>query len=302
MEIRQLRYFVKAAETLHFTDSATALFVTQSTLSQQIKQLEEELGILLFERIGKRVRLTEAGYIFLHHARQILSGVEKGKQAIADLNEVLTGDLKIGVTFALTSLLIATLNPFSLHYPGIRIFVEYGTSEDLEKKLRLSELDIVLAFHENENDQDLVMQLLFTAQMVLVVSKKNALAQLKKVQLRELDQMALILPGKGFSTRNFLDDIFRRYHIHPSIKMELNDIHSLLQLVDTGNWATILTEKSLIGWKNLAAITINGKAMLRKSFIMWTKNAYQKKAATLFVLELQKIIAEMPPVNASGEE
>lgn len=293
MELRQLKYFIKAAETLHFTDSASALFITQSTLSQQIKQLEEELGMLLFERIGKRVRLTEAGNVFLTHARQTLLEVEKGRQAIADLNEVLAGELKIGVTFALTSILIATLKPFSLHYPGIMIFVEYGTSEELEKKLRLSELDIVLAFHDNENDKDLEMQLLFTAQMVLVVSGKNDLANMKKVQLNDLDGRALILPGKGFSTRNFLDDIFHKHNIHPVIKMELNDIHSLLQLVDTGNWITILSEKSLLGWENLVAIPIDNKAMNRKSFLMWTKGTYQKKAATLFISELQKIISEV---------
>jgi LysR family cyn operon transcriptional activator len=72
MEIRQLQYFVKAAETMNFTEAASAVFITQSTLSQQIKQLEDELGMLLFDRIGRHVRITEAGHIFLTHARKIL--------------------------------------------------------------------------------------------------------------------------------------------------------------------------------------------------------------------------------------
>src|SRR6478735_515380 len=118
MELRQLNYFVKAAEHLHFTEAAAESFVTQSTLSQQIKQLEEELGVLLFDRIGKQVRLTEAGNVFLIHARQVLLEVQKGKQAIAELNNMVTGELRIGVTYAFTSLLIPALLPFSQKYPG----------------------------------------------------------------------------------------------------------------------------------------------------------------------------------------
>jgi len=98
MELRQLQYFVKAAETMNFTEAASAVFITQSTLSQQIKQLEEELGMLLFDRIGKHVRITEAGHVFLTHAQKILREVQKGKQAISELNNAATGELNIGVS------------------------------------------------------------------------------------------------------------------------------------------------------------------------------------------------------------
>ena len=112
MELRQLLYFVKAAETLHFTEAAEAVFITQSTLSQQIKQLETELGMLLFDRVGKHVRLTEAGRVFLQHARKILAETDKARQAITDLNNLVTGDLKIGITYAFSSLILPALSPF----------------------------------------------------------------------------------------------------------------------------------------------------------------------------------------------
>ena len=72
MELRQLKYFTRSAEMLNFTEAAKSLFISQSTLSQQIKQLEDELEILLFDRIGKTVRLTEAGKLFLPYARQAI--------------------------------------------------------------------------------------------------------------------------------------------------------------------------------------------------------------------------------------
>lgn len=133
MELRQLQYFVKAAETMNFTEAAAAVFITQSTLSQQIKQLEEELGLLLFDRIGKHVRITEAGHIFLTHARKILNDVQRSKQAISELQNATIGELNIGVSYAFTSLLLPALAPFSTKYPGIKIFITYGSPEELEK-------------------------------------------------------------------------------------------------------------------------------------------------------------------------
>jgi LysR family cyn operon transcriptional activator len=292
MELRQLNYFVKAAETLHFTEAAEAVFITQSTLSQQIKQLEEELGVLLFDRIGKQVRLTEAGNVFLIHARQVLLEVQKGKQAIAELNNMVTGELRIGVTYAFTSLLIPALLPFSEKYPGIKLYIEYGTPEELDRKLHLSQLDLVLAFHDPADNAGLVMQPLLTSTITLVVSKKHPMAQLKKISLKELGRIELILPGKGFSSRDFLDEIFRKQKITPNIRIELNDVHSLLSLVEEGNWATILNEKALIGWKTLVSIPITGRELKRQSFILWQKGAYRKKSAIQFIDELMKAMAK----------
>ncbi|QEM13836.1 LysR substrate-binding domain-containing protein [Mucilaginibacter rubeus] len=290
MELRQLQYFVKAAETMNFTEAAAAVFITQSTLSQQIKQLEEELGMLLFDRIGKHVRITEAGHIFLTHARKILNDVQRSKQAISELQNATTGELNLGVSYAFTSLLLPALAPFSTKYPGIKIFITYGSPEELEKKLRLAELDMILAFHNESDDEDLEMQELFSSSVVMVVSKNNPLAQLKKISLEELARLDLILPGKGFSSRDFINDLFNRKKIVPNIKIELNDVHSLLALVENGQWATILNEKAIIGWNKVTAIPIESKEIKRQSYILWQKGVYRKRAAILFIEELMRVM------------
>lgn len=290
MEIRQINYFIKAAEMLHFTDAAAACFVTQSTLSQQIKQLEEELGTLLFDRVGKQVRLTEAGDVFLIHARQIIFDVKKSRQAILELNNLVIGDLKIGVTYAFSSMLLPALAPFSYKYPGIKIVVEYGTAGELEHKLKQGELDVILAFHDqSDNDnQSLEMEHLFSSRIMMVVSKKHPLAALKKISLVELAKVELILPSKGFSSRDLLDELFRKGRLSPLIKIEMNDVHSLLSMVEEGNWATIINEKAIITWENLVAIPISGKEYYKQAFILWQKGGYRKKSATLFVAELTR--------------
>ena len=288
MEIRQINYFIKAAELLHFTDAAAACFVTQSTLSQQIKQLEDELGMLLFDRVGKHVRLTEAGGVFLTHARQIALDVKKSRQAIGELNNLVTGDLKIGVTYAFSCMLLPALPPFSAQYPGIKIVVEYGTAGELEHKLKQAELDVILAFHDQtDNDHaSLEMEHLFSSRISMVLSKKHPLAGLQKISLADLAKVELILPSKGFSSRDLLDGLFSKRKLSPLIKIEMNDVHSLLSMVDEGNWATIINEKAILLWEDLRAIPIAGKEYYKQAFILWQKGVYRKKSATLFVDEL----------------
>lgn len=292
MEIRQINYFIKAAEMLHFTEAAAACFVTQSTLSQQIKQLEEELGMLLFDRVGKHVRLTEAGNIFLIHARQIVLDIKKSKQAILELNNLVIGDLKIGVTYAFSAMLLPALAPFSSKYPGIKIVVEYGTAGELEYKLKQAELDVILAFHDqtDTDNANLKMEHLFSSRIMMVVSRKHPLAGIKKISLAELSKVELILPSKGFSSRDLLDELFRKSGLSPLIKIEMNDVHSLLSMLDEGNWATIINEKAIITWEELVAIPISGKEYYKQAFILWQKDVYRKKSATLFVDELIKTL------------
>lgn len=215
MEVRQLAYFVKAAETLHFTKAASAIYVTQSTLSQQIKQLENELGMLLFDRIGKHVVLTEAGTLFLAHARRILSEIDKARQAITDLNTAVTGELKIGTTYAFSSLLLPVLSTFTKQYPGIKVLIDYDAPGALEKKLRLSELDFILSFHNHPGDSDLESQPLFTSRIVMVVAKNHALAATPKITLKEIGRLNLVLPGRGFISRDFLEELFLQNGIAP---------------------------------------------------------------------------------------
>ena len=113
MELRQLKYFKEACERQNFSEAARVLHISQSTLSQQIKQLEDELDVLLFDRIGKRIVPTEAGQAFLPYAVRAIHDAEDGRQIIRDLKGIETGVLRIGVTYSMSPLLIAALELFS---------------------------------------------------------------------------------------------------------------------------------------------------------------------------------------------
>ncbi|MGQ7946158.1 LysR substrate-binding domain-containing protein [Flavobacterium sp. WC2509] len=290
MEIYQLQYFIKTAEVLHFTKAAELSFVTQSGLSQQIKKLEEELGMPLFIRIGKKVQLTEAGAVFLIHAKQIIENVENGKQAIEDLNQMIGGELRIGVTYIFGLLVLPVVNSFAKTYPNLKIVVEYGTTEPLEQKLLNNELDLVLVISSNEIKLPFEKIPLFTSKLVMAVSKKHPLADLDKIPFKKIEDVPLILPVRGFNSREFLDELFLKNNMKPKVSIELNAVHALLRLVADSDWATIVTEKALKDWDNLKAIQITGVKTQRDSFILTIQGAYQKKAVKLFIEEFRKSI------------
>lgn len=296
MELRQLIYFIQAAERLNFTEAAAALYISQSTLSQQIRQLEEELHIPLFNRVGKRVYLTDAGNMFLPYARQTLHDSENGRNILNDLVNLKTGTLRIGVTYGLTTLLTRTLPAFSAAYPAIKLDIEFGTSDGLLEKLAQVKLDFVLSFVPLQQNEIFTSSPLFKSQLSLVVHASHEWAGKKRIALTQLANLPLILPVTGFSIRSFLDKILLEQNIVPAIQMEMNDIHALLQLVKTGNWCTVLLKASLAGQASLKAIPFTGKAMSRQATVTWPTASYRKKAATRLAGLLLQYATEMDKV------
>lgn len=281
MEIRQLRYFVTSAELLNFTEAAEACYVTQGTLSQQLKQLETELGVLLFDRIGKCVYLTDAGNLFLPYARQTIAESEGGRQILEDFKELKTGEIRIGTTYALTNRLGSAIIAFTERYPQINILVTFGTSEELMAKLANAELDFVLAFGAGGAKDHFQSYPLFESRLALIMSNTHDLADKDYITISQIKDVPLALPAKGFNTRTFIDSIFTKEHLAPTIKIELNDIPTLLNLIKTGRWCTILTLASVADQKGLTAVPFRGKHMTRTACISWPKNIYRKKAAVI---------------------
>jgi LysR family cyn operon transcriptional activator len=288
MELRQLRYFVRSAELLNFTEAAHTLYISQSTLSQQIKQLEDELGMPLFDRIGKRVRLTEAGNLFLPYARQTIADSESGRFVINDLMGIKTGELHIGATYGLSALLTPVLIQFSALYPDVKIIVEFGTSEDLLDKLKSTRVDFLLSFLELQDNDMFISQRLYESPLTLVVHPSNPVADKKSISMKDLKDIPLVLPAKGFRTRHFLNEELAKNNIQPNIKMELNDINTLLQLVETGNWCTIMTVAAAKGRQTLKTIPIKGLNIISQASITWPKESYRKKAALVFTEMIRK--------------
>lgn len=288
MELRQLRYFLKAKELLNFTEAATALNISQSTLSQQIKQLEDELNVPLFNRIGKRITLTEAGHLFSEYALQSINRANEGLLLLRDLKNLNTGKITVGVIYSMRILFARILIRFASQYPNIKIQVVFGTTKDLLERLNLHHFDFILTFHDEPLELHLKYQTLLKANMVLVTAKNSSLAQKTGISLREVAELPLALPFSGKNSIQFFEESFGQNNLVPNVCMEINDIPTLFEIVKTGHWHTILSDTS-VNDPDVTAIPIDGKNMRRTIMIISLREAYEKKAVT----KLYKMLAEI---------
>lgn len=288
MELRQLRYFLKAKELLNFTEAANVLNISQSTLSQQIKQLEDELNVPLFNRIGKRITLTEAGKLFAEYALQSINRANEGLLLLQDLKNLNTGKITVGVIYSMRILFAKTLIEFAKQYPGIKIQVVFGTTKDLLEKLNQHQFDFILSFHEKTKEPHLNYQPLLSSNMVLVTAKKSELAKKSSISLNEVAELPLALPFSGFSTIQFFEESFSQKNLTPNICMEINDIPTLFEIVKTGHWHTILSDTS-VNDPEVVGIPIEGKNMKRTIMIISLKEAYEKKSVKKLCELLTKV-------------
>ena len=293
MELRQLKYFVKSAEYLNFSVAAKHLYITQSTLSQQIKQLEFELGFELFLRNSRHISLTEAGEEFLPFARKTIDDAEDAVQRLHDLQHVKVGTLRVGVTYSLSTVLTEGVISFMKEFPGIKLEIYYKTVDELLALLRDRELDFILSYKPLCDAPDINSMTLFENSLAVVVCKEHPLASRDKIKLQELEGRQLILPAKGLQARMMLDRLMEQKEVHFASKLELNETNILLQLVSTGNLATILSTSAVFGKTRFKAIPLDEPGNVMEASLLSLKGTYQKAAAKEFV----KILLETEAVK-----
>ena len=277
MELRQLRYFLKVAETLNFSEAAKALFVTQSTLSQQIRQLEGELGAPVFARSSHKVTLTEAGEAILESARLSLQQAELCAEKIKDLGHLTAGTLNIGVTYSFSPILTETILSFMKMYPRVKLNIFYKPMNELMMMLREGIVDFTLAFKPTVPVDGVESHILFQNTLSAIVGSCHPLAAREKVTLRELEQYDMALPAKGLQARNTLDSISETHHRF-RIRAELNEVNILLKLIRESMLVTILAEATIHNETGVKAIPIDHPASEMAGCVHTLKNAYRKKS------------------------
>ena len=283
MELRQLKYFITSADMLNFTEAARQCFITQSTLSQQIKQLETELGVQLFERIGKRVFLTETGRDFLPYARQTVADADYGVQRIKDIEDLKTGRLCIGTTFGLSALITDAIARFSEQYPEIHLEVMFLKQDELIEAVRERKVDFALTFEMMEKDDLLTEQPVKTYHLCAIVSDQNPLAQQATVSLRQLADYNICTPARGMNARRMFDSLTNKKGIELQPKLEINEIHTLLHLVRTGRWVAILVDSITHGEEGLCAVPLREAALPMPVVWLYPKDMYIRKAMQKFM-------------------
>lgn len=283
MLARHIQYFLAVAHHEGFTKAAAALHVSQPALSQQVRQLEESLGAQLFDRSGRKTRLTDAGEVYLRYAQRAAQELQEGKRAIHDVGDLSRGTLRIAVTPTFTTYLVGPLvEAFHGRYPNITLTVRELAQEHMEQQLLADALDVGIAF-DQAHGQDIDALPLLVETLALVVGRQHPLANERAIGLEALNAESLILLSAEFATREQIDRYCNQHGIHPRVVMEANVIGALIEVVRRTELSTLLPAAIARAHPDLVAIELGPQRLQRTAVLMQRKGGYQSAAARVFV-------------------
>lgn len=286
MELRHLRYFSAVADALHFGRAARRIHVSQPTLSQQIRQLEEELGTPLFERAKSGVRLTQAGELFRTYASRALEDVDAGKVAVGALRGLTTGALRVGYPPSMRGVVVPALAAVLRRHPGLALSAEEAVVRRVERRLADGKLDVGLAYSPARLP-DLDAEAVFDSRLELVVAKGHALAGADSVGARQLADEPVALLSRGLRVRARVDAWFAAMRIAPHIALESNAVGTVLAIVRAGLAVTVLPEPRLSEAEKLVVKRLSPAPRSELAALLWRKGAPRTPAAELFAAEVR---------------
>lgn len=291
IELRHLRYFLAVAETSNFTRAAERLKVSQSAVSQQIKELEQSLGAALFDRLGKTVRLTHAGTTFRANAEMVLRKLDEAFAVAHAAEGVPSGHLHIGaIPVVCLPWIPEALERFGEAYPGVTVSVHERSSDEVETEVEAGRLDFgvgVLTY----TSRSVAYHRITSVDVGLLVPSRHPLAERQSVPVEELDGARLVLLPEEFQLREMVEDSFRQARCRPRVAFELNDIDVLLGVVARTGVPTLLPSIVLQGRKalGLRAVPLVGESLRLDLGFMWPVGAQHGKAAVALAEQITAV-------------
>jgi LysR family transcriptional regulator, cyn operon transcriptional activator len=291
MELRHLRYFVALAEQLNFTAAAEKVHVTQSTLSHQIRQLEDELGRPLFERGARKVTMTVTGEAFLERARNALREVDEGIWTVRMAAEEMTGVVRIGTTHTFNMRIIPRcISMFLETYPSVRVEVLEMSGDDIASALAKGDLDIGVAYRPQSTPR-LRFESLYTEEMMLAVGVRHPFAKRRFVRMAELHLQKIVVLPSAFSTRALLEECFRMANATPVVVAEMNAIAPMIELVSFTDIAAIVSEHATLR-QDVRMIPLESPTPTRAPGLLWRTGDSRSHAARALASIIRSVSSE----------
>ena len=288
MLVRPLRYLKAVADHGSFTRAAAALHVSQPALSQQIRELEERMGVQLLDRSGRTVRPTDVGEAYLRHVQRALDELEVGGRAIRDVQDLSSGALRLGFTPLFAIYLLGPLiRRYRDRFPGIVLTITEMAQEEMELALGADALDLGLAFSD-VLAEDVEWLPLHTEKMSLIVGQGHPAANSD----REMDTAALAaeplaLLGPTFATRAMVDRYLRSVGVHPYVAVEANSIAAIVEMVRRAGLATILPEVVAQEQMGLCVVRLAPAIDSLRVALLQRRGGYRSAASRAFVAVAQ---------------
>jgi DNA-binding transcriptional LysR family regulator len=296
--LQQLRILKAVATEKNFTKAAEVLYLSQPSLSKQIKTLEKNLDVLLINRENNKISLTENGKVFLQYSERILALCEESCRALIDLKNGERGNLTVGASQTIgTYLMPRVLALFAQTYPQIDLTVQVNSTRIIAKNVLNREIDIAVVGGEipNELNKNLKLEHFVEDEFSLIVSKSHPFARKKIITKEDLYHLNFITLNSNSTIRKFIDNILTQNQIETKqlkIIMQLNSIEGIKTAVSLGLGAAFVSSSAIekeIELKTIEILKIKNIRITRMLSIITNPECYKTKAFEFFYNELSRL-------------
>jgi DNA-binding transcriptional LysR family regulator len=298
MELRQLRYLVALAEEGNFTRAAAHAHIAQPAMSQQIRRLEDELGLAVVERTTRRVSLTEAGELLVVRARRILAELDAARTELEALRGIQSGHVTIGAMHTMSPVdLSLPLAVFAERHPGVRFTIREQSSEEMAEMLRVDEIDLAfLSVTERVEAHGLGLRQLVSEELVVLLPPGHRLSDRSQVRMAELAGEPFISFRQGARLRELLVAAGRAAAFEPEVTLESNESRRVRRLVSRGLGVAILPRSDAVGpGAKVCVATLTEPELQRDITLAWREDRRLTPAAAEFLEIAREMFEQAAP-------
>lgn len=272
MTIRDMEIFVAVAEAGHMGIAAKNLYISQPTVSHAISQIEEEYHVKLFERLSKKLYITEAGQKFLQYARHILANFSEMEHYLRHASGQIC--IRVGASLTVGSFFLSdVISKYEKENPQISIRVYIDNSKNIIQKISEGTLDIAV-IEGNANSKYVILEEIYEDEMVLICGKNHPFASRKSVRLADLENMDCVVREEGSGTREVLIGLTESKGISIVEKWVCHSSDSIINIVASGQGISILSKSLLLHEKNVIQLPLEDLSLKRNFRIIYHKNKY----------------------------
>ena len=294
MDTQSLKAFVAVAEHESFSEAADALFITQPAISKRISNLEQRLNHRLFDRIGRKVNLTEAGNALLPQARQILLSINKAERSVRDLSGNVSGKLSMGISHHIgLHRLPPVLRYFTRAYPDVRLDIDFMDSEQAHAMILHGDLDLAVITLSPEREPNLESFLVWDDPLSVAVGLEHPLARQQTVTLAELQAYTAIPPGLNTYTGQIIKRLFDEAGLKMDVGMSTNYMETIKVMVGIGLGWSILPSTLLDD--SICSLELEGHKLHRELGCVCHRNRSLSNAAQAFIDVLRETATAEAP-------
>ena len=298
--LRQLQVFEKVANHLNYSRAAEELYLSQPAVSMQIKQLEGHIGLPLFEQMGKKIFLTEAGRELHHYARSIAQQLTEMEAVFNEMKGLGQGKLTISVVNTANYFTPQLLARFCQRYPEINVILQVANRDAVLKQLADNSTDLAI-MGQPPKGLDLIAESFLDNPMVVIAAPSHPLTTVRQVKFGQLAEQTFVSREQGSGTRSAMERVFEKYNIQPHISMEMETNEAIKQAVQAGMGLGILSLHSIeleLETGRLAMLNVEHFPLPRHWFVAHRSNKRLSGAALAFkdflLVEAKKILASHP--------